>query len=355
MPLFTPLQIPKLIELAKKGRIAPVYLLIGQEEELLKEKAKEICEIIKNTGAIVETYDLASKEDDFSELKGFQESLFGLKKVFIVNNIEKLPVEQIKRLFPVFEKKHLFTWFLLAKSLSEEHPLYQYAMEKGVVIPFVSKRKEDFLQMELIKTIKSQGKSIEKSAVDIFISLTGGDYHHFKNELEKLLFYTEEKKVITEQDIWEIIVPFEKGVIYLLGDSLFHSPEKAYEILLNLLDAKIDAYQILGYLYKYFKRMALLSDILKKNPELQQEEYYNNFVKIWQEIKENPVEEIPKPLKELHPYPLFNMKKHLAKVKDLSQIFFLLYETEVAIKKTFDNPEKAFFQFFYKFKEEVLK
>jgi DNA polymerase-3 subunit delta len=40
MPIFTPIQVIKLVDLAKKNRIAPVYLLIGPEN-ICKEKAKE--------------------------------------------------------------------------------------------------------------------------------------------------------------------------------------------------------------------------------------------------------------------------------------------------------------------------
>ena len=62
MPVFTPLQISKLIGLAQKNRIAPVYLFIGPEH-ICKEKAKEIFNVLKEKKAISETYDLKEKED----------------------------------------------------------------------------------------------------------------------------------------------------------------------------------------------------------------------------------------------------------------------------------------------------
>ncbi len=353
MPLFTPLQIPKLVELARKGRIAPVYLFIGHEEELLKEKAREIYSVIQETGALIENYDLKAQEKgtSFSELQGFQESLFGVRKVFVVSGAESFTEEQAKRLLPVFEKRELFTWFFLAKDFAEKHPLYRYALEKGVVIPFVARRKEDFLQTELIKALKAEGKSMEKSAAELFLSLTVGDYHHFKNELEKLLLYTEGESTITQQEVWEVVIPLEKGALYLLGDALFQGVEKAYNLLLKLLDSRLDPHQIFAYLYKYFKRMALLSEVLEKHPELKKERSYNMFLKQWQEIKDNPVEEIPRLLLETHPYPLFNMKKNLEKISDFSTVFKLLYETELALKKDFQKPEKAFFSLFLKLEE----
>jgi len=60
MPIFTPIQIVKLIELAKKNRIAPIYLLIGPEN-ICKEKAKEIYEVLKEKNSIISIYRRISK------------------------------------------------------------------------------------------------------------------------------------------------------------------------------------------------------------------------------------------------------------------------------------------------------
>ncbi len=61
MPLFTPLQLPKLIELAKKNRIAPIYIFIGPYEFTI-EKAKEICNLFLERGSQIEIYNLQDSE-----------------------------------------------------------------------------------------------------------------------------------------------------------------------------------------------------------------------------------------------------------------------------------------------------
>ena len=349
MPIFTPIQVIKLIDLAKKNRIAPVYLLIGPEN-ICKEKAKEIYEVLREKNSLLEVYNLKDKEERqiFLETRGYQENLFGIRKVYLILGAENITYEKEKEIIKnLNEKKELFSWFLISENFNENRPLYQYAFENGAIIPFSTKREEDLLESELIMTLKKYGKSMDKSTASLFISLVGKDYHYFKNELEKLIFYTEEKSIITEEDIWEIVAPSEEDALFYLTDRFFHyGPERAYKIVLNLLDRKIEPPKILGHFYKFFKKMQILKEFLEKYPELASEKRYPNFNKKFQELKDNPLGEIPKIIAESHPYALFNIKIHSEKIKDFNFIFEELFKADLAIKREFKNPGKVFNELF---------
>jgi len=348
MPVFTPLQIKKLINLAHKNRIAPVYLFIGPEH-ICKEKAKEIYNVFKEKNVISETYDLREKDEkkEFLGIKGYQEGLFGIKKVFFVFGAEDISEKKGEEIVESCKKSSLFTWFFIAESFSENHPLYRFALEKGAIIPFYTRKNEDLLESELIGILKEHGKVMDKNTAQLFISLVGEDYHHFKNELEKLIFYTGDKKYITQEDIFSVVVPLESALLYLLGDYIFtETPEKCYRLLQNLFDHKVEPPLILGYLYRFFKKMQIFQEVLKKYPELEKEERYVNFSRKLEEIKGDPVSELPRTILETKAYPLFKMKKYLRQIKDFTPIFEKLHQTDIAIKRDFRNPEKAFYEFF---------
>jgi len=349
MPVFTPVQIIKLVELAKKNRIASIYLLIGPEN-ICKEKAKEIYEVLKEKNSLLEFYDLKNKEEKrvFLETKGYQESLFGIRKVYFILGAENIPYEKGEEIVKnLKEKNDVFSWFLISENFSEAHPLYQYAFEKGAVIPFTTKKEEDIFESELIITLKKYGKIMDKNTASLFLSLVGKDYNYFKNELEKLIFYTEDREVITEEDIWEIVIPSEDEALYLLVDSFFnYGPERAYRIVINLLDRKTEPPKILWYLYKYFKKMEIFREFLNKHPELASEKRYSNFSKNFQELKDNPLEEIPKIIAESHPYVLFNIRNQLEKIKDSNSIFEELFKADLSLKRDFKNPAKVFNELF---------
>ncbi len=273
MPVFTPLQIDRLVTLLKQGRIAPVYLFLGDDLEVLKHKARKIYLPLLNEGSVLESYNLEEKEDlkDFLAFQGFQAGLFGRKKVILVYGAEKIPEEKGKQLVQNLSKDSKVIYFLLARELSESHPIYSFAEEKGAVIAFNLKRKEDFLYMELFKRLKEAGFQMDKKTAQLFLSLVGEDYQMFSQELEKLFLYKAEEKEINYYDIYEVVIPGEEGALYLLGDKIFESREKAYQFVINLLERKIEPVKILGFLYKYFKRMAVFGEFLERHPELKEE------------------------------------------------------------------------------------
>ncbi|WP_038055555.1 DNA polymerase III subunit delta [Thermodesulfobacterium hydrogeniphilum] len=349
MPIFTPIQVPKLIDLAKKNRIAPVYIFIGPEH-ICKEKAKEIYTILQQKEAILEVYNLNDKEGkkDFFQIKGYQESLFGIRKVYLILGAENISIEKGEDIVKnLIRGNNLFSWFLIAAKFEEDHPLYKYAFEKGAIIPFTTRKEEDILESELIMALKETNKIMDKNTANLFLSLVGKDYYHFKNELNKLILYTDEHQIISEDDIWTVTIPLENDALYLLADTFFnYGPEKAYKLVLTLLDHKIEAPKILWYLYKFFKKMEIFKEFLQKHAELAKENKYVYFSKKLQEIKENPIEEVPKIIAESHPYPLFTMKKYINRIKDFKVVFEELYKADLGIKIYFRNPAQVFNEFF---------
>ncbi len=346
MPLFTPLQVEKLSDLAKRGRIASLYVFVGPYS-LINEAAKKIYEVLLAQGSILEVYDLRTPEGkrDFFQTRGYQEGLFGIKKVYLIYGAEEIKEEKAEEIKQKIERheKPPFSFFLLSESLSEEHPLYKLAKDVGAVIPFPQRKKEDLLEIELTLTLKEKNCHMGKEVASLFLSLVGEDYHHFRNELEKLLLYVGFGREITEEEVLKVISPLPSATLFLLGDTLLQQGTgKALSLIQNLLDAKIDSLSILLYLYRYFKKMEIFQEFLKFHQELATENYYSVFVKKWQEIKQNPAFQIPQILAESHPYSLFSMKKNLKKVKSFFGIFKALFQGAVSLRKDFRKEEEVF-------------
>lgn len=346
----------KVLELAKKFRVAPLYIFIGPEE-ICKEKAKELYVCIYREGTIIESYNLNDKEERkiFSKIRGYQEGLFGIRKIFLIYGAENLDLQKEEEILHNIEKGAPFSWIVIANKFEDTRPLYKFAFEKGAIIHLDTKKEEDLLAAELFLKLKEFNKTMEKSTADLFLSLVGKDYNHFLNELQKLLLYAYEKEMISEEDVWAIVTPMEESLIFLIEDALFNQgPEKAFKLVARLLDHKEEPTKILGYLYRFFKILQILAEFLEKHPELKEETKFTQFAKKWQEIKENPVEEIPKPLAEVkHPYRIFNMKKNIHKIKDFKNIFENLYKAEIWLKREFRNPYQVFRNLFLNLWKEI--
>ncbi|MCS7199619.1 MAG: hypothetical protein N2327_08225 [Caldimicrobium sp.] len=352
MPLFSLLQLSKLSDLARQNRIAPVYLFIGPSEIAL-DKAKEIYSLLLERGASLEIYDLRDREQRraFLQLRGFQEGLFGIRKIYLVMGGEEIPEVKREEIVNFLkEGKNLFTWFILAEKMGEDNILYQYALEKGAIIPLSSKRREDLLESELWMTLKDFNLFMDKKTASLFLNLVGEDYHHFKRELEKLLLYCRDEGKISEEKILEIVVPSEDKELFLLGDMLFkQNPHRVIKFVSNLLDNKREPGEILTYLFRYFKRLRIFKDFLQDNPELEKKESYSAFDKAWQALKEDPLKNIPKILLDTHPYVLYNAKQHLRKISNFDRLFELLFKAEIELKMEYKTPLKVFSNFLFDF------
>jgi len=346
MPVFTPVQVEKLVDLANKGRIAPVYIFVGPYP-LIEEKAKNILKVLLEQGSTLETYDLRIPEEkkNFFQLKGYQEGLFGFKKVYLVYGAEEISQEKAKELIKNLSRyeKPPFSWFLLSESLNESHPLYQYANEKGAIIPFSSRRKDDLLETELNLELKKNDCTMSKEVAQLFISLVGEDYHYFKSELQKLILFVGRGAEITESDVLQVVVPYQSSTLFLIGDALFNKgPHHTLKLIEGLLDSKTEPMAIVAYLYKHFKKMEILKEFLEEHPELMKENYYSVFTKKWQELKNNPAINIPPILAESHPYSLFTIKSQLKKVKSFNPLFQALFQAEFQLKVEFRKPDEVF-------------
>ncbi len=347
MPLFTPLQLPKLIELAKKNRIAPIYIFIGPYEFTI-EKAKEICNLFLERGSQIEIYNLqdSEKKKEFLKIKGFQEGLFGQRTFYLIIGGEEIPPSKVEEIFyRLKENPQNFSWIILFKDLQEKHLLYQLALEKGAIIPYHSKKKTDLLETELLMLLKENQLTMDKKTANLFLSLVGEDYNHFKRELEKLILYCLENKVITEEKVLEIIVPFEEKTLYLIMDFLWEKgPASTLQLIQHFLDTEKEQGpgKLLVYFYKYFKTLKLLNEILKTRPELERVGYYPEFSKLWEELKKDSLIELPKLLEQTHPYVIFKMKRQLKEFPSIDQLLIELFEAEWRLKYEFWDPLKVF-------------
>lgn len=358
MPIFTPLQIGKLVDLAKQNRIAPIYLFIGPLEISL-EKAKLIYKILLEKGASLEIYDLREKEQkrEFQQTKGYQEGLFGSRKLYLLIGAEDLSPAKSEEILKSLKKgASVFSWFILAERFDENHPLYKFASEKGAIIPLGLKKKEDLLEGELITRLKQFNLTLDKRTADLFIDLVGKDFYHFLQELDKLILYCLEDGVITQEKLMEIVVPLEEQALYLIGELLFtRGPERTGSFVQHLLDLKKEPTEILGYLYRFFKKLALLEDFLKDHPELEREENYAQFMKLWQELKEDTLRELPKLLTESHPYAIFTAKRYLKRIKNIDRIFELFLQAEIELKVTFREPKRVLQDLIFHLWREIQK
>lgn len=142
MPQFSPLQLYKLVDLAKKNRVAPLYLFIGPFE-LTLEKAKEIYHILLEKGASLEIYDLRDPEQkkEFLVLKGYQKGLFGLRTIYLITAGEEIPSSKVDEILSNLNiSNQNFSWFLFLMILKKTTPFINLLLKRALLSPCIPKK-----------------------------------------------------------------------------------------------------------------------------------------------------------------------------------------------------------------------
>ncbi|WP_297056928.1 DNA polymerase III subunit delta [Thermosulfurimonas sp.] len=355
MPVFAGSHFRRLLDLARRDRLAPLYLFIGDPQETL-EKAGRIVRIQEEKGALCERVDLeeVSPEDLRSLL--VSPGLFGPRRLVMVRKAEIL-AQHKEQISPLLEPLGSGTvhLFLLASRFPEDHPLYTFALERGALVPLhLQKGRARFLA-EMAERLSAEGYTMDRQVAEYFLSLVGEDYAHFRNELEKVLLYAGEKERIEKEDVEAVVTPAPETYSYLLGDTLLEEgAEAARGLLRRLLDQGDPPLVILAILENYFKRLWLLAYLFRGREDLLRETRFEVFQRTYaQALRETWPEKVPSLLERFPPYAAFRVKRHLFGLSPgfFPEVFKALYELDVSLKRDFMAPEKAFYRFFLRVQE----
>ncbi len=349
MPVFPLQHFKRLVDLAKRGRIAPVYLMLGPQEEV-KEKARRLVKVFSESGIFVEFVDLVKEPVERLSTALKEVSLFGPKKVVVVEGAEALSEREdaSRELLSLLESVpvHLV---LLCQDFSESSQIYAFALEKGAIVPVGAHKAVYRLLSELPEVLSAEGKRMERSTAEYFVSLVGENYLKFLNELEKLILFVGEREVITKEDVDQVVSPEEEVALFSIGDVLLEKgPEAARYFLLRLLETGEHHLKVLGALYSFFKRLWLIHFLAERHPELRTENRFERFKTLYENILKETWERPPSILSKLHPYAAFRLKKHLKRTNEkfFKGVFHGLWRLDMALKKEFRAPIKAFYEFF---------
>jgi len=356
VPVFKRPHFEKIIALAEKGRIAPLYLFLGDQlvgQELLRRLWQKLGEL----GHQLEELDLGevSWETAWNRLK--TPALIG-RKVFHLKN----PSAALNHLTPAFfsfleKHKARLSLCLVLEALKENHPLYLFALEKGVLVPLPSPRKRDLLKTEIPEILAAFNKKMDRQTAEELLFLVGEDLVALEQELTKLSLYVGERAVITVEDVREVVSPHAESAPYQLLEAFWREGAAgALNVLRSLLLQGLYPLVILATLVTYFKRLFLIKEILARAEALARSRDFSSFKNLYaQVLKELFPHRPPKELQKLHPYAAYKMVPQAQKVPQeaFPQIFKELLALDAKLKRG-GLPEEEFFLFFC-FLEKVMR
>jgi DNA polymerase-3 subunit delta len=251
----------------KTDQLSPVYLLYGTNTFLLKETRKKIIDAALNEDEQsfnLSTYDM--EEVSVEQALEDAETLpfFGDRRVIILNNAIFLTAEKSKQKVEHDLEK-------LQSYLNEPSPFavlvilvpYPKLDERKKVTKLLKKQAECIEANELgeqeIKVwidseLKEASITMEESAKQLLLQLTGLDLTTVLNELQKLILYAGEEQVITEEAVSLLVArSLEQNVFSLVDAVVKQDSLKALSLYRDLLQNNEEPIKILSLLAAQFR------------------------------------------------------------------------------------------------------
>lgn len=249
----------------KSGKLAPIYLLYG-EEAYLKRQYKE------RLGRTL-----------IPELEGMNYSYYegkGISAGEVIDQAETLPFFAEHRLI-IIENSGFFksaepefaeyiktmdtqTYFIFVETeVDKRNRLYKAVQQKGKVVE-LARQTEATLVKWIAGMVKKEGQNISGEVIHHFVAKVGMDMEHIQNELEKVFAYTMDRENITREDIDAICTVQISNHIFDMVDAVAYKQQaKALDYYYDLLALKEPPMRILYLLSRQFKIILQVKELAK--------------------------------------------------------------------------------------------
>jgi len=221
----------------KDNKIDPVYFFYGDEDYLIDNLIKSIKEKVVDEKTKDFNYDfLYADEVDGNDILNLITSLPMMTdyRLVIIKSVQKLSISDKRILEKYLDSPVLSTVLVLtANRVDRRKKFYSKLVKKSTWVECKSIY-EDTAVSWIIKRFRKQNIKIPKSAAAIIVQLVGTSLRSLDNEIKKIITYTEEKELVDEETVYQIVGFYRDFNVWNLNDAV---GDKDY----------ISAYKILHY------------------------------------------------------------------------------------------------------------
>lgn len=262
-----------------------LYLLFGKQRFLIEKETNKIIKDNDISALNISRYNLETAElkDILEDASTF--SLFSDKKIIIVDN---------SFIFSTIKRKKEIETDELEKYLDNPNP--------DTIIIFISNDENINNVKKIVKKIKKVGKVIEFNdnaasketlikvqfkdykidleTLKLFEDRVGSDLSVIQNEIDKIKIYKDHDKVITKEDIENLIVKrYEIDIFDFIDKIIYKKTDEALTMYYEMLKYNEEPIKIISILADNFRLMYQAKELSKIG--------YNNF-DIGDILEENP-------------------------------------------------------------------
>lgn len=316
-----------------QGKMAPVYLLVGEESYFIDETLKRLKKALSSNGEIERmSFDLAEQPVDFVIDEADTFPFFTERKLVVAKNTSFLKATEKGKEKIEHDVKRLESWlanptdtavtvFIAPyEKLDERKKIVKLMKEKCLVLHAQTPQNND-LNVWVIQEVEQRGKVITDGATNKLIEMVGPNMLQLQMEIEKIVLYLGDELEI-DQGVVESLVAktLEHDAFKMLNAYLDKDVAGALKIYHDLLRQKEEPIKLVGLLASNIRTMSSVFYLQKKGYHQQ---------------------EIAKKLK-VHPYrvKMIAGQRNRPPEQRLLQALYSLANVDLQLKSTSGNRER---------------
>lgn len=240
----------------KNKTFKPVYLLYGEENYLKANCKKQLQEAITGNDMMNFHY-YEGKGIPVEQVIDVAETMpfFADYRLVVLENTGFFKSSREDVTAYMKEKPDTTIFIFVESEVDKRNRLYKCVKDIGYVCE-MNVPSQSELQRWLLGRIEKAGKQITRGTLELFINLVGDDMHMLANELEKVISYDIEARVITEEAVYAICTPrIEVKIFDLFSAMASGDGKKTLELYYELIENKEPCMRILYMLGRQFAQL----------------------------------------------------------------------------------------------------
>ncbi|MBW1974689.1 MAG: DNA polymerase III subunit delta [Deltaproteobacteria bacterium] len=248
----------------------------------------------------------------------------GIARAILVDHAENLPQKQLDQLLDALKASVPSSWVGIGwHEFKLPAKVEKVAEEVGGVVVVCNAPRTNQLPNWLQSLAKQHGKRLNKDAASLLLEYIGNDLALLASELEKLVLYTADRKVIEANDVIQASSIQKVYSAFQITDALAEgNPEKALTCVESLLRSGESPLALLGILARHVRLLWQTHSILQEGKNIEDLKGYLKLPEfVINKLAQQAQNLTDETLKELH---------------------LLLFRTDVALKSTTLPPHFIF-------------
>lgn len=247
----------QLLQDIKEQKFKNVYLLCGEEAYLRNQYKKRLRDALVAEGDTMNYSYYEGKDINPLAVIDMAETLpfFADYRVLMIENSGFFK-NKCDGLADYMASIPETTCFIFVETeIDKRNRLYKEVKKYGRIVEFGIQKEETIIKW-ILGILKKEGRNVTRETLQAFLTKTGSDMQLIKNELDKLIAYTEGRDVITVADVEHVCISQTTNKIFDMINAIAEgNRKKALELYEDLLSLKEPPMRILFLIARQFNQL----------------------------------------------------------------------------------------------------